>query len=116
MFFTIRRIGAAVAGGVVAVGLMSGCVSVNPGPTAPSVGVTAPTLPSIPIDTKKSIDEQMAELKTGFAKVYCPVRESELGKAIADEGKRLWNEIAARAQQQGAPVPAFDLDDPKLCQ
>jgi PBP1b-binding outer membrane lipoprotein LpoB len=116
MFFATRRLIAAIIGGVVASGLLSGCVSIDPKPTVPTVAVTAPSLPPIPVDTSKSFEEQVEELKTGFAKVYCPVRNTPLADALADEGKRLWNEIASRAQGQGVAIPGFDPGDPKMCQ
>jgi hypothetical protein len=116
MFFVNRRMGAIMIAGVIASGLLTGCVNINPGPSVPTVDVNVPTLPPIPIDTTKSFEAQVEELKTGFAKVYCPVRNSPIADALADEGKRLWNEIAARAQQQGAPIPGFDPDDPEMCQ
>lgn len=117
MFLNIHaRIAAMLAMMVVTSGLLTGCVTINPGPSVPTVDMKAPTLPPIPIDTTKSFEAQVEELKVGFAKVYCPVRESPIADALADEGKRLWNEIAARAQQQGAPIPGFDPHDPKMCQ
>lgn len=116
MFFTVRRIAVAAAGGVAAIGLLTGCITVSPPSGTPTVAVTAPTFPPIPIDTTKSFEQQVEELKVGFAKIYCPVRNTPVADAFADEGKRLWNEIAARAQSQGAPVPGFDPRDPKMCQ
>lgn len=115
MFFGMRRMIAAILGGVVMIGLLTGCVTVTPGP-----GTAAPTatmaLPTIPVDTSKSIDEQMTEIKTGFAKVYCPVRNTPLASAIAEEGKGLWNDLANRAKAQGVIIPTFDPGDPQICQ
>lgn len=116
MFFAIRRVTAATAGGVVAIGLLSGCVNIDPKPTLPTVNVSMPTIPPIPIDTTKPLEVHAEEWKAGFAKIYCPLRNTPIADAVADEGKRLWNEFAAEAQSQGAPVPGFDPSDPKMCQ
>ena len=116
MFFANRHMAATVAGGVIAIGLLAGCVSVDPKPAVPTVNVSPPALPSIPIDTTKSFEEQVEELKTGFAKLYCPVRNTPVADGLIDEAKHLWNGIAAEAQKQGAPIPGFDPHDPKMCQ
>lgn len=112
MFFKYQQMIAVVLGGIFVTGLLSGCVSTTPGPNPQ----TTVTLPAIPVDTSKSFDEQMAEIKTGFAKVYCPVRNTPLANAIAEEGKGLWNELAKRAAAQGVTIPEFDPGDPKICQ
>ena len=115
MFFGGRRMIAAVLGGVMMAGLLSGCVSVTPGSGSAAPTATV-TLPTIPVDTSKSFDEQMTEIKTGFAKVYCPVRGTPLASAIAEEGKGLWNDLANRAKAHGVTIPTFDPGDPKMCQ
>lgn len=116
MFSTIRCVATATIGGVVAIGLLSGCINIDPKPTLPTVNVSMPTIPPIPIDTTKPLGIHAEEWKRGFAKIYCPLRNSPIADAIADEGKRLWNEFAAEAQSQGAPVPRFDPKDPQMCQ
>lgn len=117
MFFNIHaRIAAMVAMAVAATGLLTGCVNIDPGPGVPSVGVTMPTIAPVPIDPSRSLKEHGEWWKGEFAKLYCPLREHEIGDAIANEGKRLWNEFAAEAQRQGAPIPPFDPAGPGMCQ
>jgi hypothetical protein len=116
MFSTIRYVATATVGGVVAIGLLSGCVNVDSPSGTPTVNVSMPTIPSIPIDPSKPLEVHAEEWKGAFAKIYCPLRNTPIADAVADEGKRLWNVFAAEAQRQGAPVPGFDLSDPKMCQ
>jgi len=117
MFLNIHaRIAVMMAMVVATTGLLTGCVNIDPGPGAPSVGVTMPTIAPVPTDPTKPLGVHAEEWKGVFAKIYCPVRTSDLGRAIAEEGKRLWNEFAAEAQRQGAPIPGFDPSDPKMCQ
>lgn len=120
MFSTIRRIGLSAAGGVMVVGLLSGCITVDQKPVLPSVDVsipTMPTIPGVPIDPSKPLGVHAEEWKRDFfANIYCPLRNTPIADAIADEGKRLWNELAQEAQRQGAPIPPFDPSDPKMCQ
>lgn len=117
MFSTIRHLAIAAIGGIFAIGILSGCVNIDPKPTLPTFNVTMPTIPSIPIDPSKPLGVHAEEWKRDFfAQIYCPVRELPIADAIADEGKRLWNEFAAEAQRQGAPLPEFNPSDPKNCQ
>ena len=116
MFSKIRHVAIAVSGGVFAIGLLSGCVNIEPKPTLPTVNVSMPAIPSVPIDTTKPLEVHAEEWKAAFAKIYCPLRNTPVADAIADEGKRLWNEFAAEAQRQGVSIPAFDPSDPKMCQ
>lgn len=116
MFSTIRCVATTTIGGVVAIGLLSGCVTIDSKPAIPTVDITTPTLPSIPVDATKPLGAHAEEWKVAFAKIYCPLRNTPIADAIADEGKHLWNEFAAEAQRQGAPVPGFDPSDPKMCQ
>lgn len=117
MFFAIRRVLVAIVGGLVAIGFLSGCVTIDPKPTLPSVNVTMPTIAPIPIDTTKPLEVHAEEWKNNFLKnVYCPLRNTPIADAVADEGKRLWNEFAAEAQRQGVPIPEFNPADPKNCQ
>lgn len=75
-----------------------------------------PTIAPVPVDPSRSLEDHAKWWRGEFAKLYCPLREHEIGDAIANEGKRLWNEFAAEAQRQGAPIPGFDPGDPKMCQ
>lgn len=98
---------------VVAVGATSGCISINSPSNEPSVTVAPPTaLPTIPIDTSKSFDEQVNDIK----RAYCKVRNTPVADAVADAGKRIWNEIADAARGQNVAIPTFDPGDPKMCE
>lgn len=115
MFFPIRRIVCVLLGLFFIGGMVTGCVTVTQGP-APRATVSIPPPPPLPIDTTKSLPEQVEELKVGFAKVYCPVRESPVADAIVTEAKGIWNKLAADAKRDNIPIPEFDPNDPKMCQ
>lgn len=117
MFFNIQaRVALIVTMVLASAGLLTGCVSVDPGPGGPSIGVTMPAIEPVPVDPSKSLEDHATWWKGEFAKIYCPLREHEIGDAIATEGERLWNEFAAEAQRQGAPIPDFDPGAPEMCQ
>jgi hypothetical protein len=83
--------------------LLTGCTVTAPQPVAPTINV----------DPNKSVDQQLEEVKTGFAKLYCPIRESKAADAIVDYAKGLWNDIVAK--NPGAGIPPFDPNDPAMC-
>lgn len=92
-----------VAAGIVAASLLTGCTITIPEPPAPTINV----------DPNKSVEQQLEEVKTGFAKLYCPVRETPVADSIVDHAKSLWNDIIAKNPTVG--IPPFDPNDPELC-
>ena len=97
---------------VVAVGATSGCISINSPSNEPSVTVAPPTvLPTIPVDTSKSFDEQVNEIK----RAYCKVRNTPAADAVADAvGAALFAAVALpgsggllRPEKLGPDGPVF---------
>lgn len=102
-----RQLTSTIAVGFVSVVVLAGCNGQPVTVTPPSIDV--PTIPPINIDTTKSLDDQVAELKA----FYCKFRMTPIAEAVASETKALWNQIAQN--DQGIAVPKFDPADPNTC-
>lgn len=89
---------------IVAACLLTGC----------TITIPEPSVPTINVDPNKTVEQQLEEVKTGFAKLYCPVRETPVADSIVDHAKSLWNDIIAKNPTVG--IPPFDPNDPKMCQ
>lgn len=99
-----HRVGHTIGVGIIATSVLTGCTITQPQPVAPTINV----------DPNKSVDQQLEEVKTGFAKLYCPIRETPAADTIIDYAKGLWNDIVAKNPSVG--IPPFDPKDPAMCQ
>lgn len=108
MYLEGRRVGVGLVVASVTMGLLTGCVTVNSPSNTPNVTVAPPTsLPTIPVDTTKSLKEQAEEVKQG----YCKLRNTPVASEAARVAKEAWNKLAEAARREGVvDFPAFDPD------